>query len=303
MELRQLEYLVAVAEEANFTRAAHRVHISQSGVSAQVRQLEREVGAALVDRSARAARLTDAGAAALPHARAALAAAAALRQAVGEVSGLLRGRLVVGMVTACTVTGLFDALEAFHRAHPGVQVTLVEDHSAALAARVRSGSADLALVGAAGATPEDLDALPVYREGLAAAAPPGHPLLAGRTAVTLADLAGHPVVCMPAGTGVRAALDEACAARGVRLDVDMEASAPATVAGLAARGLGVAVLSETMAAAHAGPLRAVPVADAGVPAVLALVWKPAPGPALAGLLRHCREAFAVPAASAAPGGA
>ncbi len=150
MELRQLEYLVAVAEEANFTRAAERVHISQSGVSAQVRQLEQELGATLIDRSARTARLTEAGTAALPHARAALAAAGALRQAVDEVSGLVTGRLVVGMVTACTITGLFDALAGFHRAHPGVAVTLVEDNSAALLGRVRSGTADLALVGSGG---------------------------------------------------------------------------------------------------------------------------------------------------------
>src|SRR5215469_4064251 len=146
MELRQLEYLVAVAEEANFTRAAQRVHISQSGISAQVRELERDLGVTLIDRSARAARLTDAGAAALPHARAALGAAAALRQAVDDVSGLLRGRLVVGMVTACTVTGLFDALAGFRRAHPGVALALDEDDSAGLVGRVRSGEADLALI-------------------------------------------------------------------------------------------------------------------------------------------------------------
>ena len=74
MDLRQLEYFVAVAEEQNFTRAAERVHISQSGVSAQIRQLERELGAELFDRSTRAATLTVAGKAALEHARAALAA-------------------------------------------------------------------------------------------------------------------------------------------------------------------------------------------------------------------------------------
>src|SRR4051812_10871326 len=75
MELRQLEYFVAVAEEANFTRAAERVHISQSGVSAQVRALENELGAELFDRSGRSATLTTAGKAALPHARAALSTA------------------------------------------------------------------------------------------------------------------------------------------------------------------------------------------------------------------------------------
>src|SRR3954469_4350829 len=97
MDLRQLEYFVAVAEEANFTRAADRVHITQSGVSAQIRQFERELGADLFDRSARMVRLTAAGAAALPHARTALAAAQAVRDACDDVNGLVRGRLQVGM--------------------------------------------------------------------------------------------------------------------------------------------------------------------------------------------------------------
>src|SRR6202044_3682204 len=97
MELRQLEYFVAVAEEANFTRAAERVHVSQSGVSAQVRQLERDLGAPLIDRSGRVATLRAAGAAALPHAGASLAAATPTRQAVEYLTGLLSVRIVVGM--------------------------------------------------------------------------------------------------------------------------------------------------------------------------------------------------------------
>src|SRR5450755_2459325 len=164
MELRQLEYFIAVAEEANFTRAAERVNISQSGVSAQIRQLEHDLGAALIDRSGRTATLTAAGAAALRHARAALAAVDAVRQAVDEVNGLIRGRLVVGMITACTVTQLFDGLAAFHLAHPGVEIALIEDTSDRLIDRVRAGAADLALVGAAGAPPTDLQALTIVSE-------------------------------------------------------------------------------------------------------------------------------------------
>ena len=99
MELRQLEYFLAVAEEASFTRAAQRVHISQSGVSAQVRALENELGAELIDRSGRVARLTEAGTVALPYAQLALDAVADLREAVDAVKGLVRGRLTVGMVT------------------------------------------------------------------------------------------------------------------------------------------------------------------------------------------------------------
>src|SRR4051812_23702444 len=104
MELRQLEYFVAVAEEGNFTRAAERVHISQSGVSAQIQQLERELGAPLLDRSGRTATLTVAGAAALPYARAVLASVADVRRSVDDVNELVRGELVVGMVTGCTIT-------------------------------------------------------------------------------------------------------------------------------------------------------------------------------------------------------
>jgi DNA-binding transcriptional LysR family regulator len=157
---------------------------------------------------------------------------------------------------------------------------------------VRSGTADLALIGAAGRLPADVAALPVVTEGLAVAAPPGHPLLAGHAAVPLHCLAGYQVVCLPAGTGIRAALDEACAAQGVTLDVTLEASAPGAVADLAARGLGVAVLSESMAAAHAGRLDSLPVDGPGVTAQLALIWRQAPGPAVRELIGHCRRAFA-----------
>src|SRR5689334_12576631 len=100
MELRQLEYFVAVAEEANFTRASERVHIAQSGVSAQVRRLERELGAELLDRTPSGVRVTDVGAAVLPYARAALDAAAGARAAVDELTGLLHGHVSVGMIVA-----------------------------------------------------------------------------------------------------------------------------------------------------------------------------------------------------------
>lgn len=296
MELRQLEYFVAVAEEANFTRAAERVHISQSGVSAQIRALERELGAALIDRSGRTATLTTAGEAALTHARDILASADAVRQAVDDVSGLIRGRLAVGMVTGCTITPLFDALAAFHHAHPGIEIALLEDTSDRLAASVRGGALDLALMGAAGAPPPDLDSLTIVSEGLVAAVPPGHPLArlgpAGPAGpALLAEVVAHPVVCLPIGTGVRAVFDESCAARGLTPDVAFQASAPDAVADLAVRGMGVAILSATMATDHVERLAAVPVADVDLPAVLALVWRPMPSPALKELLRRCRTAF------------
>jgi DNA-binding transcriptional LysR family regulator len=292
MELRQLEYFVAVAEAANFTRAAERVHISQSGVSAQIRQLERELGAPLIDRSGRTASLTGAGVAALEHARATLAAAEAVRRAVDDVNGLIRGRLVVGMVTACTVTGLFDALAGFRRDHPGVDVALVEDHSDRLVELVRTGAADLALIGAGTAPPQELDSLVIVSERLVAIVPPDHPL-AGRKRTTLAEMRAYPLICMPQGTGIRAVFDKACAAQNVEAVIALQASASAAVADLAAHGLGVAVLSESMAAAQQHRLDSLLIEDIEEPALLALVWTASrtPSPALRALLPHCRRAF------------
>ncbi|WP_330259758.1 LysR substrate-binding domain-containing protein [Streptomyces murinus] len=294
MELRQLEYFVAVAEERNFTRAAERVHISQSGVSAQIRRLERELGAELFDRSARTVTLTVAGKAALAHARTALAAAGAVGQAVGEVSDLIRGRLTVGMVVGCTVTPLFDALAAFHRDHPGVELSLLEDNSDRLVEGVRAGAVDLALVGAAAAAPEGLETLTLISERLVAAVPPGHPL-AARPRVALSELVAHPIVCMPPGTGLRTVFDQACAARDLHPVIALQATAADAIADLAARDLAVAVLSESMAARYGDRLTARLIEDVETPALLALIWKGGQGPAVRELLAYSRRAFAGPA--------
>lgn len=290
MELRQLEYFVAVAEEANFTRAAARVHVSQSGISAQIRQLENDLGAPLFDRSTRVAALTVAGEAALAHARAALAAARAVRDAVDDVNQLVRGRLEVGMVTACTVTPLFDALSSFHRAHPGIDVSLREDNSDRLVDDVRAGAVDLALVGVAGAEPAGLHSFTVARERLVAAVPGNHPLVQ-LSSVTLADVCAHPLVTLPPGTGIRTVLDRGCADLNCRASIALQASAPDAVADLATRGLGVAILSESMATSYPDLASRV-IADVDVEAVLALVWRPEISPALRELLSFTKRAFA-----------
>ncbi|MET1074603.1 MAG: LysR substrate-binding domain-containing protein [Umezawaea sp.] len=289
MELRQLEYFVAVAEERNFTRAAERVHISQSGVSAQIRQLERELGAELFDRSARTATLTVAGKAALEHARAALAAAGAVGQAVGDVADLIRGELTAGMVIGCTVTPLFEALATFHRAHPGVELSLLEDNSDRLVDGVRDGTTDVALVGTA-ANPDGLESWTIISERLVVAVPPGHPL--ENTPVRLDDLTHHPLICMPPGTGLRTVFDLACEEHDAKPVIALQASAADAIADLAARGLGVAVLSESMAAHYADRLTAVPIDDVEAPALLSLVWRDRKSPAVRELLVHLRTAFA-----------
>ncbi|MDQ0280728.1 LysR family transcriptional regulator [Rhodococcoides fascians] len=290
MELRQLEYFVAVAEEANFTRAAARVHISQSGVSAQIRALERELGAELIDRSGGTATLTTAGQAALPQARATLAAAGSVKQSVDDVTGLLRGRLSVGMVTACTVPPLFDALAGFHAAHPGVDIALREGNSDDLVADVRSGELDLALVGLASRTPAGLESMVVIDERIVAAVPAEHPLAAQKDA-TLAEVCEYPIVALPPGTGIRAVFDRDCAGGGLSPPITLQASAPDAVADLATRGLGVGILSRSMAEFYGDRLVAIELTDSHTAALLALVWRSAMSPALAELVGISTTSF------------
>jgi DNA-binding transcriptional LysR family regulator len=124
MELRHLEYFVAVAEELSFTRASRRLHVVQSGVSSSIQGLERELAAVLFDRDRHRVALTDAGHALLPEARATLAAAQAARDAVGEARGGLRGTVTVGTMQSTGQLDVPGLLGRFHTTHPGVAVRL-----------------------------------------------------------------------------------------------------------------------------------------------------------------------------------
>ena len=290
MELRQLEYFVAVAEEANFTRAAARVHISQSGVSAQIARLERELGAPLIDRSSRTATLTPAGAAVLDHAPQAIASADAVRHTIEEINGLLRGRLTLGMVTGCTITPLFDAVSEFATARPAVELGTVEDASDWLLARVHAGELDAALIGTAATEFLNLNAKTILSDPIVAAVrASGHPLSTRATA-RLSEITAHPVICMPTGTGIRAVLEQACATQALDSNVTLEASAPGAVLDLARRRLGVAVLSASMLAGHYD-LATIRIPEVETTANLALVWRPGPGPAIRALLNRLHSAF------------
>jgi DNA-binding transcriptional LysR family regulator len=158
MELRQLEYFVAVAEEANFTRAAARVHVAQPGVSAQVRRLERELGQDLLDRSGRTVRLTAAGAAVLPYARAALSAAAGARLAVDELTGLLRGHVTIGTLSSMASDDLDlpGLIAGFHADHPAVEISLTAANTDDLIEGLKTGRLDMAFISIGATAPPGL---------------------------------------------------------------------------------------------------------------------------------------------------
>lgn len=238
MELRQLAHFVAVAEEHHFTRAARRLRIAQSGLSASVRALERELGTALFLRSTRRVELTEAGRVLLTEARRVLAAADAARAAVAQVQGLLRGRLRVGIMQSLQGLHFPQVLAAFHAAHPGVQVELSQASSSALAEQVRDARLDLAFVALA-AAPEGVRLTPLIEVPMvlacAADRPAGEP-------VRLAGLDGESFVDFPADWGGRILVDQAFAAAGLRRQVRFEVGDVGALLDLVAEGLGVAIL-------------------------------------------------------------
>ncbi|MFE9631887.1 LysR family transcriptional regulator [Streptomyces sp. NPDC006463] len=298
MELRQLEYFVAVAEEASFTRGAARVHVAQPGVSAQIRRLERELGQELLDRSGRQVQLTDAGVAVLPYARAALAAVAGARLAVDEVTGLLRGQVSIGTVASSSPLSLPKLLAEFHALHPSIDMALSEGNSDHLAEGVRTGRIDIAVIGMATDPPPGLGVQVIADELLVGAVSADHPL-AHRERVSVEEIRDHTLICLPPGTGLRTSVEAAWSAVAATPRIAFEASDPLVLAQLAARGLGLAILPQPFARAHARQLRTVRIDSAHLRGRLALAWRaegPA-SPAARAFLTHARRELAEPAGS------
>ncbi|MCM4084988.1 LysR family transcriptional regulator [Paractinoplanes hotanensis] len=243
LELRHFEYFVAVAEERNFTRAAARLHVVQSGVSAVIKAMERELGARLLDRTSKRVELTDAGEALLPRARAALDAVRDARDAVDEVRGGLRGTVRIGTLISVGLIDVPALLGAFHREHPnvGLRLHVSPRGSVGLLDWLADGTLDLTFVSAPGRPPAGIRVRPLGSRRLELVLPAGH-RLAGADEVRMADLGGEPFVDFPSGYGNRTVVDKAFTDAGVQRHVAIEVTDIATGASFVREGLGVAIL-------------------------------------------------------------
>ncbi|NMO55083.1 LysR family transcriptional regulator [Actinoplanes sp. TBRC 11911] len=276
MELRHLEYFVAVAEERHFTRAAERMRVAQSGLSASIRALERELDADLFVRHTRRVELTDAGHALLTEAHRTLASAAAAKNAVAAVRGLLRGTLTVGSEQCLGVLDLPPLLSSFRRAYPGVEIRLKYAGSAQLIDQLRANRLDVGFVALPGAAPEGIRLLPLATEEMLVLCHPAHPL-AEKTSVAVADLAGEDFIDFSADWGARRLNDQTF---GVARRVSVEVNDVHTLLDFVHQGLGVALVPAPVTRKpQAKGLCAVPLAAPGGPGWQVSVAMPATSPA------------------------
>ncbi|NQX12953.1 LysR family transcriptional regulator [Microbacteriaceae bacterium VKM Ac-2855] len=247
MDQRQLEYFVAVADELSFTRAAGRLFVVQSTLSAAIKALESELGVTLFLRSTRRVELTAAGEALYPDALDAITALDRLRSTAADGSAGLRGRVRVGILSSIGVVDLPRLLGEFHRRHPLVDLALSASAtgSTGLAADLRRGRIDVAVLGLPDDELRGLDTVVIARSGFVVLVPAGHPL-AERDGVELEEIVNEPFIDTSPGFGNRIAVDHAFESAGLRRRVTTEIGDLQTVPSFVAAGLGVAVVPEVM---------------------------------------------------------
>ncbi|HDS1509639.1 LysR family transcriptional regulator [Stenotrophomonas maltophilia] len=277
MNLKQLEFAVALAEEGNFTRAAERCHVVQSALSHQIAYLEQELGTPLFERLPRQVRATAAGEALLVHARQALVSLRHLRADVAAVSGEVRGLLAIGQISSLTDIDVVAMLAAFQQAHPQVEFQLRVDKSEDLIAQVQSRDLDVALVGLSPSA--GLDGVchqMLQEEDLVAVLAPSH-RLARRKRLPLTELQDEALVDFPRGTGARRQTDDAFAAAGLPHTVRFEVNLMELIERFVRHGLAVGIVPALIADGFQGvvqiPLQPTPTRR------VHLVWQRLPTPA------------------------
>lgn len=276
MELRHLRAFATLAEELHFGRAAERLGIAQPPLSIQIQSLEATLGVKLFDRSRRHVALTEAGRLFLPEALATLAQAEKARRTAQRAARGETGRIDIGFTGSAPFNAAMPGIiSRFRRAWPDVHMVLREISTTEQLRLLAEGSLDIGFI-RPGHPTETVGVAThlVLDEPLLAALPAEHPL-AGRQALTMAELAGEPFILHPRaiGTGLYDKVIGLCATAGFHPRVVLEAHQMSTMIALTATGIGIAVVPEAMRRLQVEGCRFVPISDAGASMVLAVAHR------------------------------
>jgi LysR family transcriptional activator of glutamate synthase operon len=291
MELRQLRYLVAIADEGQFTRAAAREHVAQPALSQQIARLERTMGTELVVRSPRRSTLTAAGEILVERARRVIAEVDAARADLADLAGLQRGRVAIGAMQTMGPVDLPGVLADFHSRYPAVELVVREEISDVLAGLVRADRLDLAFLSVTdGFDAEDLELVTLGEQRLVAVLPPDH-ALAGRKRLRFAELADDRFVSFGRGAALHEILFEAGATAGFVPRVAAESNEIPRIRAMVSRGLGVALLPREEIGRPGPPTATAELTSPAAAMNVTLCWRAArhPGPAARTFLGLVRD--------------
>lgn len=244
MEIHQLRYFVAVAEEGSFSRAAAREHVSQPSLSQQIQKLEAEMDHPLFDRLPRAVVLTEPGKCFLEHARKILIGIADARRCVDELELDVAGRLSVGAIPTIALYLLPTLIGGFQRQHPKVTFEIFEDTTERLAQRLEDGTLDVVLASTCDESP-GLERHSLGTEPLLILLPKNHPL-AKKRKVKWSDLASEKFLLLHGVHCLSIQLRELLEANDLRPEVVLQGAQLTTIARMVAAGLGVTVVPQMM---------------------------------------------------------
>lgn len=236
MEMHQLRYVVAVARTRNFSRAAEQCHVAQPSLSQQIQKLEDELGQRLFDRMKRETKLTPHGEVFLRRAVKILEEADAARREAGDAQHLHSGTLAIGVLPTIAPYLLPNALAAFAKKFPGVEVVVHEDTTAQLLQQVLSYEIDLALASQP-IVDERLAVRELFREELKLALPRNHPL-ARKRSLRIDDLKNEPLIVMKPGHCLGDQVLGFCERGQIRPSVSFRGAQLETIQALVVAGVG-----------------------------------------------------------------
>jgi DNA-binding transcriptional LysR family regulator len=245
MNLEQLRGFVEVARLGHFTRASEHLHLAQPSLSRQISTLERELGAELFHRARGHISLTAAGETLLPRAQRMLADADAIRDEMGELAGLRRGRVRLGAPPTLCISLVAEAVSSFHAAYPDVDLHLTESGSRLLVEQLAVGAVDIALITASDGLPPagvSLTRMPLLAEELVVVSSAAEPPLTDGPAIDLEQLAALPLITFGESYELRATTDAAFREAGLTPHPVLEGAEMDTALRFVERGLGVAVV-------------------------------------------------------------
>lgn len=271
MELRHLRYFVALADCLSFTRAADRVHVTQSTLSHQIRQLEEQVGQPLFERIGKRVVTTEAGQLFLAYATRALkevdAGIAMLRPTADDLTGQVR----VGATHTFNIGLIPECVALFLARHPTVKICVEELPADDIGVKLRSGDLDIGIAYRPSG-PTDLSFEPLYNEEMVLVVAATHPL-AGRRRIRMVELHQQPLVLLPPRFTTRTMLDECFAACGAEPSVVAEMSTVAPMIGLVLRAPVGTIVSANAVPPELPGLRTVPIESPTPIRTPGLLWR------------------------------